>query len=110
MTPDEYFAGLEPPIREIAAALREILREQSFGFKEEMKWKVPTYSLNRNICSIMAHKTHVNFQIFQGAHIEDAAELQGAGKDMRHVGISNLEQIDSAKLIKYLAQAVRLDG
>jgi len=110
MTPDEYFVSLESPMKEIAIALREILREQPFGFKEEIKWNVPTYSLNRNICSIMVHKAHVNFQIFQGAHIEDAVELQGVGKDMRHVGISNLEQIDSAKLIKYLEQAVRLDG
>ncbi|MET0043896.1 MAG: hypothetical protein ABW100_10290, partial [Candidatus Thiodiazotropha sp. 6PLUC3] len=44
--------------------------------------------MKKNICSIIAHKKHVNFQIMQGAHLKDAQELEGTGKDMRHININ----------------------
>jgi hypothetical protein len=55
---------------------------------------------------IMAHSKHVNFQIFQGAHIKDAEELEGTGKDMRHLKFTALDEIN---VEKYLEQAVELD-
>lgn len=59
--------------------------------------------------SIMAHKKHVNFQIFQGAHIKDAKRLVGTGKDMRHLKFSTLKEVTAADVEKYLKQAVELD-
>jgi hypothetical protein len=78
--------------------------------KEELKWNVPTYSLSKNICSIMAHKKHVSFQIFQGAHIEDSQLLVGTGNDMRHLKYVSLDEINKDVIEKCLKQAVKIDN
>ncbi len=109
MNAEGYFDKLDSPLNDIVKELRKIVMNQSSAFKEEMKWNVPTYSINKNICSIMAHKKHVNFQIFRGAHIKDAEELEGTGKDMRHLKFSTLGEIEEAKMEKYLKQAIELD-
>lgn len=110
MSVEEYIQKLDSPMKEIAMELRRIVTEYSDELKEEIKWKVPTYSKNKNICSIMAHKKHVNFQIMQGAHIDDAEELEGTGLDMRHMKFSALDDIDVVKVENYLQRAVDLDN
>ena len=96
-------------MKEISTELRRIVKVFSPELREEMKWNVPTYSMKKNLCSIMAHKKHVNFQIMQGAHLKDAQELEGTGKDMRHMKFSSLGEVDETKVEKYLKQAVELD-
>jgi hypothetical protein len=96
-------------MKEISKELRRIVMAFSSELKEEIKWGVPTYSLKKNICSIMAHKNHVNFQLMQGAHLKDALELEGTGKDMRHMKFSSLGEIKEEKIKNYLKQAVEQD-
>lgn len=110
MNADEYVDALDSPLKEISEELRRIVMSYSENIKEEMKWNVPTYSINKNICSIIAHKKHVNLQIFRGAHIKDARELEGSGKDMRHLKFSTLGDVAQADVGKYLEQAIKLDG
>ncbi len=109
-TVDGYVETLDLPIREIVIRLREIVTGSSADMKESIKWNVPTYSINSTLCSIMAHKKHVNLQIFRGAHIDDANLLSGSGKDMRHIKFSNEVDIDVAQLKRILAQAIEQDG
>jgi hypothetical protein len=109
MKANEYFDGLEAPMKEISMELRRIVTSFSPEFKEEIKWNVPTYSIKKNICSVLAHKNHVNFQIMQGAHLKDAHELEGKGKDMRHMKFSSLGEVDEVKVQRYLKQAIELD-
>ncbi len=108
MNVEHYVDKLDSPLKEIVLKLRRLITNHSVGIQEKIKWNVPTYSINKNICSIMAHKHHVNFQIFRGAHIQDAGELEGTGKDMRHLKFSTLDEIEDAKIDKYLKQALEL--
>jgi len=109
MNVDKYIKSLDSPIQEIVIELREIVRNSSDSILESIKWNAPTYSINSNICSIMAHKEHVNLQIFLGAHIEDVSLLEGGGKDMRHIKITRKEDINGEQLKVVLAQAIVLD-
>ena len=109
MNTDEYVDKLDPPLKEIVNELRKIVTNYSSDIKEEIKWNVPTYSIHKNICSIMAHKEHVNFQIFRGAHIRDAQKLEGTGKDMRHLKLYAVGEVEEASVEKYLKQAIALD-
>lgn len=109
MTVDEYIDKLDSPMKEISIELQKIVMACPSDLKEGMKWNVPTYTANRNICSIMAHKKHVNFQIFQGAHIKGAGKLEGTGKDMRHLKFSRLDAVNQSDVGEYLKQAVELD-
>lgn len=109
MNVEEYIDKLDSPQKKIVKELRRIVANHSSDIKEEIKWNVPTYSRCKNICSIMVHKKHVNFQVFCGAHIKDAQELEGTGKDMRHLKLSTLDEVDETKVEKYLKQALELD-
>lgn len=109
MKVDEYIDGLKSPMKEISKELRRIVIALPFELKEEIKWGVPTYTMKKNICSIMAHKNHVNFQIMQRAHLEDAHKLEGAGKDMRHLKFSTIREVKESAVEKYLKQAINLD-
>jgi hypothetical protein len=110
MNVDEYFDNLDPPMQDISKELRRIALALLPEVKEELKWNVPTYSLSKNICSIMAHKKHVNLQIFQGAHIEDSQLLEGTGKDMRHLKYVSLDEIKKDVVEKCLKQALKIDN
>ena len=105
----DYIESVDPSLRVIVEILRKTIRETSIEFREEIKWNVPTYSINKNICSIMAHKGHVNLQVFQGAKIKDANKLDGTGKEMRHITFTKLGKVKVAEIRKYLKQAIALD-
>ncbi|MFT5012815.1 MAG: hypothetical protein ACI9HA_001470 [Dinoroseobacter sp.] len=45
---------------------------------EAVKWNVPTYSLNKMFCSIIARSAHVNTQQFNGAQISASSLLEGS--------------------------------
>lgn len=108
-TAEEYFESLDNPVKEVAEKLRETICTTEPGFQEQLKWNVPTYSLNKNVCSIMAHKNHVNLQIMQGALLENAALLDGTGKAMRHLKFSTVDEIDTTLVKNILEQAITLD-
>lgn len=110
MKAEDYFNGLESPMKEISKELRRIVTTFSSELKEEIKWGVPTYSMKKNICSIIAHKKHVNFQIMQGAHLKDTQELEGTGKDMRHMKLYSLSEAEGEKINNYLKQAIELEN
>jgi len=106
---DSYIQSVEDNLKPIVKKLREAIKGCSEVIKEEMKWNVPTYSNNKNICSIMAHNHHVNFQIFQGANLKDSKLLQGTGKNMRHLRYENIEQLDITIINKIIKQAIMKD-
>ena len=109
MSVDSYFEKLKSPMKEIALELRKIIMSVSPEIKEELKWNSPTYALKRNFCSVMSHKHHVNLQIFQGAHLKDADQLDGTGKSMRHLKFTALEEVREEVVRKYLEQAVEIE-
>jgi len=106
MNVEQYVDALEEPMKAIVQKLRLAVKNVSSEFVEEIKWKVPTYSLEKNICSIMSHKKHVNLQIFQGANIRDASELLGSGKGMRHLRYENVAEVNEEDVARFVEQAL----
>jgi len=110
MTTDEYINNLEKPLSTIVIKLRKSIQDVSPDITEAIKWSVPVYSLNKNICSIIAHKRHVNLQIFNGAHLRSANKMQGTGKDMRHIKFVSEAEIKPAEIRKILKEAIAADA
>jgi hypothetical protein len=110
MTVDDYINQLDAPLKEITAALCEIAGECTGDINGTIKWHVPVFSVNRNICSVIAHKAHVNLHVFQGAHLADADLLQGTGKDMRHMRFTCTDEIARDTIGRILRQAIALDA
>ncbi len=110
MSIEKYLSKLESPVDEIARQLHGIIKNHFPEMEEALKWGAPTYSRGKNVCSIIAHKRHVNLQIFLGARIKDAQDLAGTGKDMRHLKFVSAEEIDETRVVKYLRQALEVQG
>ena len=106
---DKYIASIDEKLQPIVVKLREAVTSTNKSIIEGIKWNVPTYSLHKNICSIMAHKNHVNLQIFSGAHIAAADILAGTGKDMRHLKSEKLADVKTDSVKKVIGQAVEFD-
>jgi len=107
---DSYIESVEADLKPIVSKLRKAIISVSTDLKEDIKWSVPTYSINKNICSIMAHKKHVNLQVFRGAHIEDSDLLSGTGKDMRHIKYENLNDVKVSVIKNVIRQAIIVDS
>ena len=110
MSVDQYIEQLNPPVQAIAAALCEIVTTTSDDLCATIKWNVPVYSIERDICSVIAHRAHVNLQFFRGAHLADHAVLSGDGKNMRHLKFTSLEEIQHSQIRRLLEQAIALDS
>lgn len=69
-----------------------------------LKWGNLTYHADHNFCAIVAHKHHVNLQLWNGSSLKDPCGLlSGTGKTMRHVKCTTDSDID----LKYLAGLVK---
>jgi hypothetical protein len=68
------------------------------------------YSAAAGVCSIAAAKGHVSLGFARGRELADPEKrLEGTGKEMRHVKITNTGEIDDA-VRKLLAEAFALDA
>lgn len=108
MSVDDYIEQLSPDLQRIVVQLRQIITASHTDITEAIKWRAPVYTINTPIAAIIAHRRHVNLQLFRGADIS-AAPLQGTGKLMRHLRFTDHKQIDSRMLERVLQQAIKLD-
>ncbi len=107
---DSYIESVDDNLKPIVIKLRGIIKSISEELREEIKWNVPTYSINKNICSIMAHKKHVNLQIFRGTEVKNSEILEGTGKAMRHLKYKKLDDVKTNIVKEIVKQAITVDG
>lgn len=105
-----WFVDLNDEQQILAEALREVVLATNSNFKEELKWKMPNYSLNKLVCYLQKSKSHVTIGFQQGAHLDDPnGWLLGTGKDMRHIKFALSEKIDTEKVKFLVEQAIKYD-
>jgi hypothetical protein len=75
---------------------------------EAFKWNYPAYLHDaKRLCSIGGFKNHASLELDYGAHLEDAkGRLVGMGKNIRHIKITSLEQVDADYFIDLLRQSI----
>lgn len=107
---DEYFARFDPLMRELGKELRKIILNAVSDLDEVIKWRMPVYEKNGNVCSIAVHKDHVNLEFFRGIELKDPNQLlQGTGKKMRLFKIKSRDEIKVNSIKSLLNQAVKLN-
>jgi len=91
---DEYVHLLTTPQKEVAAQLRGIIRTHYPQLREDIKWHVPVYSLDKtSVVSIEGFKAHVNLKFFKGTRLQERAGiLEGTGKGVRHIKFRSPEE------------------
>ncbi len=97
------------PQRSIARRLRQVMLEAEPALTESVKWRSPTFALDRNLCNIMCHSHHVNLQLFDGAALPDPQRrLHGTGKGMRHISYRSVDDVDAEAVADYVRRAASL--
>ena len=57
-TIDEYIAGFPPDVQEKLQAIRSIIKSEAPDAQETIKYLIPTFTLQGNLISFAAYKTH----------------------------------------------------
>ncbi|MBU1119051.1 DUF1801 domain-containing protein [Patescibacteria group bacterium] len=95
-----YFNNQKSPQKEVALALRKIIKKTFPKIKEEMKYGVPYYE---DKFYIVALKDHVNlgFSII-GLSKDEIVLFDGGGKTTKYIAVDSPKKIDEKKIVKLL--------
>ena len=106
----EYINNLPENKKEIVKALREIILSIDPSLNESLKWKQPVYSKKGDICYIFPAGDHVNLGFYNGTELRDPKKmLEGTGKNMKHIKIRGLENIDKEYFWELVCDAISKD-
>jgi hypothetical protein len=107
-----YVRNDSPALQELVEELRGFVKAVVPGIKVTVNsWGVPTFEKNDPFCLYMVGKNHVTFGFHCGASLEDPEGLlEGTGKNLRHVKLRTLEDLQKKGLKDLVLAAVRLEG
>jgi hypothetical protein len=104
---DQYLMSIPASHHELVQLLDSVIMQAAPMLTSSLKWSNLTYGTSRNICAIVTHKNHVNLQFFEGAHLNDPGSvLTGTGKDMRHIKLVGVSDVDTEYIALLLRQQV----
>lgn len=106
-----WFEAAPANQRPALESLRKLILAASPGAVEEIKWSRPVYSnAGGMFCYLHRTKNHVTLGFHRGASLDDPKNLlEGTGKDMRHVKISAVDDIDATALRRLIKQAAKAE-
>jgi hypothetical protein len=103
---------LNPSLKPIAEAIREMVLGLSPEIKEELKWGMPNYTYDGLMAYIVFAKTRVSLGFHKGSKIaaaDDRGLLEGTGTFMRHVKLTSVEKADWDYLAKLTRAAMQIN-
>ncbi|MGD0093825.1 MAG: DUF1801 domain-containing protein [Planctomycetota bacterium] len=108
---DGYVAKLPSPQKEIAQAVRRIIRKAAPEASEAIKWGQPTYELAGMLCYFVATKDRIRFGFFnQAIRRNDAENLpEGVDENLRHIKLRSLADVNPELFGKWVKRAVDLN-
>ena len=108
---DQYVESLSGWQRDVAKALRKLIKASSRELREDVKWGYPYYtSGGKNVCAFMHMRETVNFVLCRGADLDDPGDLiEGTGRSMRHVKLRRLKDIRKGPFQKFIRETIRLN-
>ena len=115
MTVAEYIDETNPPaVRELLIAAHCFLQENLPPFATcAIKWRVPFYSLRRNLCYLNRHRDHITLGFGHGYKLApQPGVLLGESERLKHVRyikIHSIEELYADETLQLLHEAVILD-
>src|SRR5688572_16339849 len=106
-TIDSYIAGLPDWRGEAVAATRDVIVAAAPGATVTIKWAQPVFESNGPFAYIKAFPRSVNVGFWRGTELDDPdGHLQGDGERMRHISLTQPDDMDRARLTDWVRQAV----
>jgi len=103
---DQYIAGAPEEQRAIMTKVREILQVAIPDVTEEYKWSRPVFKKHKDFAYLKKAKAYVTLGFYRFENINDLEQLlEGTGKDMRHIKLKKLSDLDRIPLASWF-QAV----
>jgi len=107
---EEYLEKYSPQMSKIAVKLRNLILEMFPSMEELIKWNNLVYRMNGYVCAILIHKAHINLEFWRGAELKDPENrLEGTGKKMRHLKISDESEIDAQYIKNLIKESIALN-
>jgi hypothetical protein len=109
---DEFVRMRVPPAhQETVATLRELMKQYAPDAREDIAYNIPVWRRKGILAVISPSKGHVTMSFSRGADfLDDHGQLQGVGKQTRHLKFKKASDVDPEILRDYVAQAVGLDN
>ncbi|MDY6921608.1 MAG: DUF1801 domain-containing protein [Pseudomonadota bacterium] len=103
----EFIYSFDDEKREIISKLRELASKLSNGANEDIKWNaLCLFKGERAFVGIMPYKKYVSVIFDRGSELEDQiGVLEGKGKQMRHIKIHQLDDIDRKHVAHYIEES-----
>lgn len=99
----DYIEQASTEQRLIMEALRKLIHSTVKDVREEYKWSRPIFATAKDFAYFKTAKTHVTFGFSQASKLDDPdGRLEGTGKDMRHIKLRTMADVDAALLKKWL--------
>jgi hypothetical protein len=107
-----YVRYENPELRRVMRGLRSFVRKCAPGTNETVNaWGIPTFERKDPFCFFMVGKNHVTFGFHFGTSLPDPEGLlEGTGKNMRHVKLHTMEDLEQKGLRNLVQAAARLKG
>jgi hypothetical protein len=111
-TKSSYVRDDNPELRKVVRALRSFVKRAVPGVKETVNsWGIPTFEKKDSFCFYMVGKNHVTFGFHFGTSLKDPEGLlEGTGRNIRHVKLPKVEDLEQKGLRELVRAAARLKG
>jgi hypothetical protein len=95
----DYIQTAEADQKQIMEVLRELIHSSVRNVKEEFKWSRPVFASTHDFAYLKTAKKYVTLGFFKFDNLNDPNhKLEGTGKDMRHIKIKTMKDIDREML------------
>jgi hypothetical protein len=107
-----YVRDDNPALQKVVRALRSFVKALVPGTIISVNsWGIPTFESKDPFCFYMVGKNHVTFGFHYGTSLDDPERLlEGTGKNLRHVKLRALEDLQKKGLKNLVLAAARLEG
>ena len=101
----EYIANASNQ-REILQTIRKLIHETVPQVTEEFKWSRPVFRAEKDFAYLNTAKAYVTLGFFNFEKLHDPGNrLEGTGKDMRHIKLKTINDIDRNLLTSWFEAA-----
>ncbi|HEY1115111.1 MAG TPA: DUF1801 domain-containing protein [Chitinophagaceae bacterium] len=101
-----YINEAPPKQRQIMEVLRQLVHDSVPGVQEEFKWGRPVFRSGKDFAYLKTAKAYVTLGFFKFDRLRDEhGRLEGTGKDMRHIKLKTVQDMDGELLKEWLAVA-----
>jgi hypothetical protein len=103
--------GRNAKFKPLAEELRRIVKKTLPAASETINpWGIPEFDLQGPVCLMMIWKNHITLIFPRGTSLDDPARLlEGTGKNLRHVKLSDAAQLRNSNLRALILESAALN-